>query len=29
MLPGIESRLEQGEGLEEGGRLFVRGPNVM
>jgi acyl-[acyl-carrier-protein]-phospholipid O-acyltransferase/long-chain-fatty-acid--[acyl-carrier-protein] ligase len=29
MLPGIESRLEQVEGLEEGGRLFVRGPNVM
>ena len=29
MLPGIESRLEKVEGLEDGGRLFVRGPNVM
>ena len=29
MLPGIESRLEKVEGLEDGGRLFVRGPNIM
>ncbi|MBM3858215.1 MAG: AMP-binding protein [Verrucomicrobia bacterium] len=29
LLPGIEYRLEPVEGLEEGGRLFVRGPNVM
>ena len=29
MLPGIESRLEPVEGLEEGGQLWVRGPNIM
>ncbi|HOX56204.1 MAG TPA: AMP-binding protein [Candidatus Paceibacterota bacterium] len=28
-LPGIEHRLEPVEGVAEGGRLFVRGPNVM
>ena len=29
MLPGIEARLEPVAGLDQGGRLFVRGPNVM
>lgn len=29
LLPGIASRLESVEGLEKGGRLLVRGPNVM
>ena len=29
LLPGMEYKLEQVEGVEEGGRLFVRGPNVM
>ena len=29
LLPGIEHRLEPVEGIDEGGRLFVRGPNVM
>ncbi|WOI53101.1 AMP-binding protein [Parvularcula sp. LCG005] len=29
MLPGIETRIEPVEGLSDGGRLFVRGPNVM
>lgn len=29
MLPGIEARLEPVEGLEDAGRLWVRGPNVM
>ncbi len=29
VLPGIETRLEPVEGVADGGRLFVRGPNVM
>jgi acyl-[acyl-carrier-protein]-phospholipid O-acyltransferase/long-chain-fatty-acid--[acyl-carrier-protein] ligase len=29
LLPGIEHRLDEVEGITEGGRLFVRGPNVM
>jgi acyl-[acyl-carrier-protein]-phospholipid O-acyltransferase/long-chain-fatty-acid--[acyl-carrier-protein] ligase len=29
LLPGIEARVEPVEGLAEGGRLFIRGPNVM
>jgi acyl-[acyl-carrier-protein]-phospholipid O-acyltransferase/long-chain-fatty-acid--[acyl-carrier-protein] ligase len=29
MLPGIEARLEKVEGVDQGGRLYVRGPNVM
>ncbi len=29
LLPGMECRVEQVEGVSEGGRLFVRGPNVM
>ncbi|WP_051279930.1 AMP-binding protein [Hellea balneolensis] len=29
MLPGIEARLEAVEGLDEGGQLWVRGPNIM
>jgi acyl-[acyl-carrier-protein]-phospholipid O-acyltransferase/long-chain-fatty-acid--[acyl-carrier-protein] ligase len=29
LLPGMEYRLEPVEGVEEGRRLFVRGPNVM
>ena len=28
-VPGMEFRLEPLEGIDEGGRLFVRGPNVM
>ena len=29
LLPGIEARIEPVEGVERGGRLVVRGPNVM
>jgi acyl-[acyl-carrier-protein]-phospholipid O-acyltransferase / long-chain-fatty-acid--[acyl-carrier-protein] ligase len=29
LLPGIEMRLEPMAGIEGGGRLFVRGPNIM
>ncbi len=29
VLPGVETRLEPVEGLESGGRLYVRGPNIM
>lgn len=29
LLPGIEAKLEPVEGISEGGRLCVRGPNVM
>jgi acyl-[acyl-carrier-protein]-phospholipid O-acyltransferase/long-chain-fatty-acid--[acyl-carrier-protein] ligase len=29
LLPGIEARLQPVAGMDEGGRLYVRGPNVM
>ncbi|MBB3890174.1 acyl-[acyl-carrier-protein]-phospholipid O-acyltransferase/long-chain-fatty-acid--[acyl-carrier-protein] ligase [Phenylobacterium haematophilum] len=29
LLPGIEAKLEKVEGIPGGGRLFVRGPNIM
>jgi acyl-[acyl-carrier-protein]-phospholipid O-acyltransferase/long-chain-fatty-acid--[acyl-carrier-protein] ligase len=29
LLPGIEHRIEHIEGIEQGGRLVVRGPNIM
>jgi acyl-[acyl-carrier-protein]-phospholipid O-acyltransferase/long-chain-fatty-acid--[acyl-carrier-protein] ligase len=29
LLPGMTAKLEPVEGVEDGGRLFVRGPNVM
>ncbi|HWA60976.1 MAG TPA: AMP-binding protein [Caulobacteraceae bacterium] len=29
LLPGIETRIEPVEGIPRGGRLYVRGPNVM
>ncbi|MGB7035182.1 MAG: AMP-binding protein, partial [Xanthobacteraceae bacterium] len=29
LLPGLEAKLEKVEGVEDGGRLYVKGPNVM
>jgi len=29
LMPGIEARLEAVEGVTQGGRLFIRGPNIM
>jgi acyl-[acyl-carrier-protein]-phospholipid O-acyltransferase/long-chain-fatty-acid--[acyl-carrier-protein] ligase len=29
LLPGMEAKLEKVEGVDDGGRLFVKGPNVM
>ena len=29
LLPGIETRIEPVEGINRGGRLYVRGPNIM